>query len=258
MLSYSKQVSFKFAKSQWILALLAAAHLAACDSGPGPVKSLDSAALQGSAIEASAQSVPSAWYEGKLPILRFQIDAARERGWILTRAGVLVFDFKSRQTMRYIPLPDWIWAGEPFGASPDLALGPAGDALITSDILPTLWRVDAVTMRVSRHELAIDADGDKDVGFSGLAYSADHGAFFAVSYLHGSLWRIDPLFRRAQKIPLSAPLTRAEALSVLPRIVQRKTTRLAGLCARTVDGDRAIHLAPDQRTGYASAQSCTG
>ena len=204
MLSYSKKVSFKFAKPQWILALLAAANLAACDSGLGRVKALDDAKLQGSAQVSThapaVEPVPLAWHEGKLPILRFQMDAARERGWILTRMGVLVFDFKSRQTLRYIPLPDWHWAGEPFGASPDLALGPAGDALITSDILPTLWRVDAVTLRVSRHELALDEDGGKDVGFSGLAYSAQHGAFFAVSYLHGSLWRIDTQLQRAEKL----------------------------------------------------------
>jgi hypothetical protein len=258
MSSYSKQVSFKFAKSQWLLALLAAAHLAACDSGLGPIKSLDDAKLQGSVSAPAAQSVPQAWYDGELPILRFQMDTARERGWILTRMGVLVFDIKSRQTMRYIPLPGWHWAGEPFGAAPDLALGPAGDALISSDILPTLWRVDAATLRVSTHELVLDEDGDKDVGFSGLAYSAQHGAIFAVSYLHGSLWRIDPLLRRGQKIALSAPLAGAGALSVLPRVDQRKTALRSGLCARTLHGNWAIHLAPDQRAGYVVAQPCTG
>jgi hypothetical protein len=256
MWSYSKQASFKFAKSKCILALLAAAHLAACDSGLGPVKAGESAALQGSVSAPAAQAVPQAWYQGELPILRFRMDEARERGWILTRMGVLVFDLKSRQTMRYVPLPDWHWAGQPFGASPELALGPAGEALITSDILPTLWRVDATTLRVSTHELVLDEDGDKDVGFSGLAYSAQHGAFFAVSPLHGSLWRIDPLLRRGQKIALSAPLAGAAALSVLPRVEQGKGSGRSVLCARTAHGDWVIQLAPDQRVGYAVAQPC--
>src|SRR5258707_14485357 len=63
--------------------------------------------------------VLSAWHEGELPILRMQVDAAR-RGWILTPKGVIVFDFKSRKTVGAIPLPAWVWAGEPFGCTPDL------------------------------------------------------------------------------------------------------------------------------------------
>lgn len=189
--------------------------------------------------------------------LRRQVDPARDRLWVLTKSGVQLYDLKSRQEMRDIALPDWLWAGEPYGMSPDLALGPAGDALISSDIRPTLWRVDAVTMRVSKHELALDQDRDKDVGFSGLAWSTAHGTFFAVSYLHGSLWRIDPLLRRAQKIPLSTPLPRASGLSVLPRVLKQRTIRLSGLCARTAQGGWTIHLAPDQRSGYVFAQACT-
>ena len=42
----------------------------------------------------------------------------------------------------------------------------------------------------------VDADTDKDVGFSGLTYSERNGAYFAVSGLHGTLWRIDPLLRQ--------------------------------------------------------------
>ena len=54
------------------------------------------------------------------------------------------------------------------------------------------WRIDPETLTVSKHEPVLNADTDKDVGFTGLVYSAEEDAFFAVSDF-GALWRIDPL-----------------------------------------------------------------
>jgi len=93
-----------------------------------------------------------------------------------------------------------------YACLPDLALGPRGEVVITSNIVPTLWRIDPETLAVSMHPLVLEADTGKDVGFSGLVYSSEHGAFFAVSDPHGSLWRIDAPFTSARKIPLSAPI----------------------------------------------------
>ena len=134
------------------------------------------------------------------PILKLQVDAVRERIWILTRSGVDIYNFKTQKRTGHVSLPDWHWAGEPFGCSPDLALGPRGEALISSDVVPTIWRVDPATLAASRHELVLDEDADKDIGFSGLAYSAEQGVWFATSCFHGSLWRIDPPLRSAQKM----------------------------------------------------------
>jgi hypothetical protein len=202
------------------------------------------------AAQPELQAVPEAWYAGELPILRFQADPARERGWILTRMGVLVFDFKTRKTTGYVPLPEWVWAHEQFSNLPDLALGPNGEAVITSNVLPILWRVDPLTLAVSRHELVTDVDADKDVGLTGLTYSAEQGAFFAVSNL-GSLWRIDPLFRRAQKIELSGQLPRPIGVAVRTTV-----NRFFGLCVRGEQGDWTVNLAPDRRYGYVIAQPC--
>ena len=101
-----------------------------------------------------------------------------------------------------VKLPGWHWAHEPYACPPAIAIGPRGEALVTSNVLPVLWKIDPQTLAVTVHSLELDADSDKDVGFSGLVYSARDGAYFAVSELHGSLWRIDPLLRRAQKIAL--------------------------------------------------------
>ena len=189
------------------------------------------------------------------PNMRYQADPARNRVWFLTRGGVFLYDVTTSQKI-VVPLPDWLWVDMPWSCLPDLALGPKGEAVVTSNILPTLWRIDPETLAVSLHELVLDADTNKDVGFSGLAYSSQHEAYFAVSDVHGTLWRIDPLLRRGQKIPLSAPIPKACGLAVAPRTAPQKTNRMAGLCVRAPDGGWAIDFAPDQRSAYVRGAPC--
>lgn len=136
------------------------------------------------------------------PMPNYQKDAARDRGWFLTAAGVAVVDLKSGRTVAQIRLPDWHWAGVPYGCTPALALGPMGEVLVSSDVMPTLWRIDPETLAVSRHDLLLDEDSGKDVGFSGLVYSAQQKAYIAVGCAQGSVWRVDPTFKSGQKISL--------------------------------------------------------
>lgn len=141
------------------------------------------------------------------PAARYQVDPARNRAWSVNHEGVVLVEQSKSRTV--LALPEWVWVHEPYGCPPDLALGPKGEAVITSNVLSTLWRIDPETLAVSVHRLALDADGDKDVGFSALAYSREHGAFFAASYSHGSLWKIDPELVTARKVPQSAPVRQA-------------------------------------------------
>jgi hypothetical protein len=179
----------------------------------------------------------------QLPNARYQIDPDRKRLWVLTFDGLFVYDV-SRPERVAVPLPGWVSVGELYSCLPDLALGPKGDAVVTSNSVPTLWRVDPDTLSASVHPLVLDADTDKDVGFSALAYSPQHGAFLAASYSHGSLWRIDPLFERAQKIALTAPIPKACGLTVRPRN-ERAAGRSTYACAhRTAAGPSSL-----RRTG---------
>ena len=189
------------------------------------------------------------------PDVRYQVDPVRNRVWFLNQDGVFVHDVGTRQKVA-VPLPDWLWVGADYSCLPDLALGPNGEAVVTSNILPTLWRIDPETLAVSVHPLVLDADTDKDVGFSGLVYSTAHHAFFAVSEPHGSLWKIDSLLTKAGKISLSAPLLNACGLTVQSRVAQRKTLRPAGLCARGPQVDWAVDFSPDQRSAYVRATPC--
>ena len=188
--------------------------------------------------------------------VRYQVDSARGRIWWVTADGVYLHDASAPEKIM-LSLPNWQWVGAPYSCLPDLALGPKGEAVITSNIVPTLWRIDPETLAVSVHPLVLDADTDKDVGFSGLAYSAEHAAFFAVSDVHGSLWRIDPLLRRAQKVSLSTPIRKACGLAVQSGIARQTASRRAGLCLRAPQEDWIVDLAPDQRSGYVKRAACT-
>jgi hypothetical protein len=199
--------------------------------------------------------IPAAWYEDGLPILQFQKDPMRDRGWVLTRSGVFVFDFRSRQTTAHVPLPEWVWAGEAFSCLPDLALGPKGEALISSNVEPTLWRIDAVTLAVTRHPLVLDAHVTKDVGFTGLSFSQAQNAFYAVSHF-GALWRIDPLLRRAQEIELSTPIRGACGVTSEPASMNR--SRFMRLCVRGPQAGWTVNLAPDARSGHVFERPCRG
>lgn len=188
------------------------------------------------------------------PALRVAVDAKRARLWALRPDGVHVYAMNGRRKLAHLALPGWVVAGEPHGCVPALALDRWGDAVVTSDVLPLVWKVNAASLAVTRHELALDADRDRDVGFAGLAWSPAHGAFFAISFHHGTLWRIDPQLSRAQKIELSPPLPGACGLELRPR-AHPGAAAATDLCTR-VPNEWTIRLSPDQRSARAVRAAC--
>jgi hypothetical protein len=142
--------------------------------------------------------------------------------WRLTREGAVL---ERNGKPQNIVLPGWIWVDEPH-CPPDLAVGPEGEAVITSNVIPTLWRVDLHTLAVSLHPIALDADNDKDVGFSALAYSPEYGAYFAVSAAHRSVWRIDAGLTTGRK--LGAPRDWNANVRTAQRSVNALTPCLSG------------------------------
>ena len=117
--------------------------------------------------------------------------------WSLGRDGVFA---PGKAGAQLVELPGWQWAAEPYTCAPALAVGPRGEALVTSNVVPTLWKVDPRTHRVTAHPLSLDADHEKDVGFSALRYVAAEDAWIAFSATQGSTWRIDAGLTRAQKL----------------------------------------------------------
>lgn len=131
--------------------------------------------------------------------IRNQIDAARGRVWILTNQDVAVYDPAAKDKLRHVRLPGWFYAVEPYGCLPDFTLGPIGEAIIPSNVMPVLWRIDPKTFAVTRHELRLNVDNDKDVGFTEISHSSAQGEFIAASGIDGTVWRIDRDLRYAYK-----------------------------------------------------------
>jgi hypothetical protein len=214
------------------------ASLVACDGGTAP---------------RHAQNATSSAFFA--PATRHHVDATRGRTWVLTADGANVIELSGGRPLTLV-LPGWIWVDPLFACPPDLALGPAGEAVITSNVIPTVWRVDPESLSISAHALALDADLDKDIGFSGLAYSAQHGAFFAASPIHGSLWKIDPGLRSAQKIALPTAIPEPCGLIARQHERQGAADAPAVLCIITARGHWRVDLAPNARSGQARAQGC--
>lgn len=128
---------------------------------------------------------------------RQRVQSEPGRAWGIDAGGLYLEEASTPR--RAVALPGWQWLGRPYSA-PAIAIGPRGDVVVTSNVLPVLWRIDARSLEVSVHSLELDADTDKDAGFSELVYSERDAAYFAFSELTRTLWRIDPLLRRAQKI----------------------------------------------------------
>jgi hypothetical protein len=211
------------------------------------------AACDGNIVKqpARADARPAATFDG-----RYQVDASRGRVWWLTREGVFLHSASAPEKVS-VSLPGWLWVGAPYACLPDLALGPQGEAIVTSNVVSTLWKIDPETLAVSVHPIALDSDSNKDVGFSALVYSAEHEAFFAVSDTHGSLWKIDAQLQRAEKIALSVPVRDACRIAMGARVAPLDSGRMVGLCVRTPQKDLTVDLVLGQRSGYVRNAPCT-
>jgi hypothetical protein len=136
-------------------------------------------------------------------VLREQPDPARDRIWSLTRDGVSV-QIGARPGSVLVDLPGWVWARTPWACPPDLALGPNGEAVVTSNVVPTLWKINPETLAVTVHP---QLDTAMEIGFSELVYSKEEGAFLAVSDTYGARWKIDAQLATARKLAGAAPLS---------------------------------------------------
>jgi hypothetical protein len=218
----------------------AVALQAGCESGAGSGRSQE-----------YAQKLPNA----RAMTARYQVDGSRERVWWLTAEGIFVSQPGSAERTA-VALPGWTWAAVRSTCMPDLALGPTGEAVVTSNVVPIVWKIDPETLAVTEHPLALDADADKDVGFSGLTYSPQHDAYFAVSAAHGSLWKIDTELSRGEKIELSTAVRGACRLAMGGRVLPQAGGGAVGLCVGSTQMNWTIDVMPAERSGHVRGVPC--
>lgn len=133
-----------------------------------------------------------------------RVDAERNRRWVLELDAVTVYDNLNGRRLRRIVLPDWVVAGPRDGCPPGLVIEPSGSALISSNVLPVLWRVGSERFELTRIDVELDSDTDKDIGFSSLSLASD-GILLASGSTVSSQWRIDLARARATKLATQAP-----------------------------------------------------
>lgn len=140
--------------------------------------------------------------------LKSLVDDTHRRVYQLVSDGVDVVDLTGGRTVAHVSLPGWVWAGGQYSCPPDIALTPERDVLVTSNVLPTIWRIERQSLLATKHELALDRDTSRDIGFTQLRWSAKLGTFVGTTDL-GERWYIDPQLSRAHKA-LSPPIARAK------------------------------------------------
>ncbi len=148
-------------------------------------------------------------------------DAVRNRLWVLEREGLTLYDNTTGRQLRRMVLPDWVLVGARYSCPPDLALDSSGAVFVSSNVLPVLWRVGPQRFEITRIELTLDADADKDVGFTGLSFAGD-GTLLAAGTTFASLWHLDTRSASARKIASYPGLASACDPAALLRASQSK------------------------------------
>jgi hypothetical protein len=122
--------------------------------------------------------------------VRIRKDAQRNRLWVLTFDEVRVYDTvrQRKRLIRKIELPNWSAAR--FICAPDMVLDKSGSAILSSNVQPSLWLIDADSFALEERKIRLREREQWDSGFRALAFAAD-GTLMAAASMDRSLWKID-------------------------------------------------------------------
>jgi len=140
------------------------------------------------------------------------VDGARSRVYAIARDGIEVLEAGSRRQVAFVTLNDWVWAGEKYSCPPGIALAPEGDVLVTSNVLPVVWRIDRRTLAAKAYTLKLEQDLGRDIGFISIRWSRNQGVFVAVSNAD-ERWIINASLTSARRaeglvVPEAGPMKR--------------------------------------------------
>ncbi|MES2563333.1 MAG: hypothetical protein V4637_11455 [Pseudomonadota bacterium] len=182
--------------------------------------------------------------DGREHVLRIRLDAKGKRIWVLASDALMVYDADTLLLSRRIPI-DALTQHSSEHCLPDMALDRLGNVLISSAMQASLIHVDAQSFAVTQHDLQVDADQDKDFGFSALAFAGRDNTLYAASATTGALWKIDLVQNRATKLALSQPLYGACALREMAAVTSdaRAASTVLYVAGGFRDGIKRIELA---------------
>ena len=138
--------------------------------------------------------------DSRARVLRTRVDVARGLRWELTWGAVSAFDVATGERIREVRLEGANLSGAPETCVPDMVVSRSGALVVSSNAQPSLWRISPARFEVERFDIALDADADKDFGFTALAFTPGESALYAASAVTGSLWRIDLAAAAGRKV----------------------------------------------------------
>ncbi len=184
-------------------------------------------------------------------------DRARSRIWRLGDRGVYLEAREQSQAL-HIPLPGRVIVDQTLTCPSAMTLSQEGAVVVTSNVIPTLWRINPDTFAVTSHPLTLTSHADREVGFTGIAFSTGHRAYFAVSSIHGTLWRIDMNLQTAHLVGLPYRLEEPCGIAVISPKRQARAIGMAQelLCVQTASGEFTLQLSLDQQSARFEGQAC--
>ena len=232
------------------ITLAAVMGFGGCSVGVAPIA--DNAGGSARQKQSSPRTPPSG---GHAESFRMRLDVPRGRYWVLGPDHVSLYGVDDERLIGRTVLPGWYVAA--LKGLPDMVLDQAGAAVISSNVVPTLWRVDPDSFKVTRLDITLQSKEYWDIGFTGLALAAD-GTLFGVTTLTTTLWNIKLDQARATPIKLSSNvfLTGAYALAVYYPASARAASLPPILCLGSAAGLHRIDLSADASSGRVSEESC--
>ncbi|MGQ0523563.1 MAG: hypothetical protein ACT4P8_07890 [Betaproteobacteria bacterium] len=150
-------------------------------------------------------------------VLRSRTDTARGRVWVLGLDGqVRVYDDRSKKPLRQIALPGWLVVRTQ--CMPDLIFDRTGFVLVSSNVMPWIWRIDADTFEMKVHQIRMPGREGLDFGFSTLALGAK-GNLYGLAPSAQSLWSVD--LGNANARPVQSYDPPLEQCTLTTRFVER-------------------------------------
>ena len=184
-------------------------------------------------------------------------DSARSRIWRLGDRGVYLEAPEQSQAL-HILLPGRFIVDQTITCPSAMTLSQEGAVVVTSNVIPILWRINPDTFVVTSHPLTLTSHADREVGFTGIAFSTGHSAYFAVSSVHGTLWRIDMNLQTAHLVGLPHRLEEPCGIAVISPKRQARAIGMAQelLCVQTASGEFTLQLSLDQQSAWFEGQAC--
>jgi hypothetical protein len=166
------------------------------------------------------ESAPQRYKPDARNVLRSKTDTARGRVWVLGLDGqVRVYDDRSKKPLRQIALPDWLVVRTQ--CMPDLIFDRAGFVLVSSNVMPWIWRINADTFELKVHPIRMPGREGLDFGFATLALGAK-GNLYGLAPSAQSLWSVDLGNANARQVQSYDPPL--EQCTLTTRFVERVET----------------------------------